>query len=110
MKLLILGGSGQLSGRVAELALSQGHDVWTLTRGIRPLPEGVHALCADRNDDESVRVALADADIRFDAAIDCTGRTPQSAGQCVHIVSRYTSRFVVVSTDSVYDPYKKTVP
>lgn len=109
MKLLILGGSGQLSGRVAELALQQKHEVWTLTRGVRPLPEGVHALTADRGDDEAVRAAVEAADVRWDACIDCTGRTPKSAGQCVEIISRFTKRFVVVSTDSVYHPAFKTV-
>lgn len=110
MKLLILGGSGQLSGRVTDLALAMGHDVWTLTRGVRPLPKGVHALTADREDEASVRRAIDDANTRWDACIDCNGRTPQSARQCVEIISRYTDRFVVVSTDSVYHPAFKTVP
>ena len=110
MKLLILGGSGQLSGRVAELALGQGHGVWTLTRGQRPLPKGVHVLTADREDDASFRRAIDGANTCWDACIDCTGRTPQSAAQCVEIVSRYTQRFVVVSTDSVYHPAYKEVP
>ena len=110
MKLLILGGSGALSRRVAELALAQGHAVWTLTRGIHPLPDGVHALTADRSDDAAVLAALQNAAVSFDACIDCTGRTPDTARQDVAIVSRCTSRFVVVSTDSVYDPHHKTVP
>nr|MBR4279898.1 NAD(P)H-binding protein [Clostridia bacterium] len=110
MKLLILGGSGQLSGRVAELALQQDHEVWTLTRGVRPLPAGVHALTADREDDASVRCAVENAGTRWDACIDCTGRTPRSARQCAEIISGYTARFVVVSTDSVYHPAFKTVP
>lgn len=110
MKLLILGGSGQLSGRVAALALEQGHEVWTLTRGVRPLPTGVHALTADREDNASVRAAIEGANTRWDACIDCTGRNPKSAGQCVEFISRYTERFVVVSTDSVYHPAYKTVP
>ena len=110
MKLLILGGSGQLSRRVAELALDQHHDVWTLTRGLRPLPSGVHALTADRKNDAAFRAAIEDADTRWDACIDCTGRTPQTARQCVEILSRYSDRFVVVSTDSVYHPAYKTVP
>lgn len=110
MKLLILGGSGQLSRRIAELALAQGHDVWTLTRGIHPLPEGVYSLTADRSDDLSVQHAVENAHTHWDACIDCTGRTPQSAGQCVQIISRFTDRFAVVSTDSVYHPAYKTVP
>lgn len=110
MKLLILGGSGALSRRVAELALSQGHAVWTLTRGIHPLPTGVHSLTADRADDAAVLAALEGAQTRWDACVDCTGRTPESARQDVNVVARFTDRFVVVSTDSVYDPHFKTVP
>lgn len=110
MKLLIMGGSGALSRRVAELALQQGHAVWTLTRGIHPLPAGVQPLMADRSDDAAVLAALEAADVAFDACIDCTGRTPDTARQDVGIVSRFTARFVVVSTDSVYDPHHKTVP
>ena len=110
MKLLILGGSGQLSGDIAELAMQQGHDVWTLSRGLRPLPPGVHALKADREDDASIRCAIDGANIRWDACIDCNGRTPKTAAQCVEIISRHTERFVVVSTDSVYHPAYKTVP
>lgn len=109
MKLLIMGGSGALSRRVAELALAQGHAVWTLTRGVHPLPEGVHALNADRDDDEAVRAALSSAGESFDVCIDCTGRTPETARQAVRIAGLHTQRFVVVSTDSVYDPYHKTV-
>lgn len=110
MKLLILGGSGQLSGRVAALALQQGHEVWTLTRGRRPVPEGAHALIADRSDDAAFRAAIEGADVRWDACIDCNAQRPADAEQCVRIVSRYTERFVVVSTDSVYHPAYKTVP
>ncbi len=110
MKLLILGGSGQLSGRIAELAMQQGHDVWTLSRGLRPLPPGVHALTADREDDASVRRTIDGANTCWDACIDCNGRTPKTAAQCVEIISRHTERFVVVSTDSVYHPAHKDVP
>ena len=110
MKLLILGGSGQLSGRVAELALGMGHEVWTLTRGRRPLPAGVHALVADRGDHGAVRAAVEGAGIRWDACLDCTAQTPVDAKLCVEVISRFTDRFVVVSTDSVYHPAYKTVP
>ena len=110
MNLLILGGSGQLSGRVAALALQQGHEVWTLTRGRRPLPEGVHSLVADRVDHDAVHAAVEAANVRWDAGLDCTAQTPADARLCVEIISRYTERFVVVSTDSVYHPAYKTVP
>jgi nucleoside-diphosphate-sugar epimerase len=85
MKLLILGGSGQLSGRVAAQGLEQGHEVWTLTRGRRPLPEGVHSLVADRGDHDAVRAAVEAANVRWDACLDCTAQTPVDAKLCVEV-------------------------
>lgn len=110
MKLLIIGGSGQLSGRLAELAVLQGHEVWAVTRGNKPLPAGVLPLTADRNDDASLRSALTAAGIRWDAAIDCICMNAAHARQDLSVAAEYTGRLVVVSTDSVYDPHHKTVP
>ena len=53
MKILIIGGSGHVSGAVARTALAGGHTVWTVTRGNRPLPEGVTSLIADRPPSDS---------------------------------------------------------
>ena len=35
MKLLIIGGSGLISGHIARMALQAGHEVWAVTRGQR---------------------------------------------------------------------------
>lgn len=110
MKLLIIGGSGQLSGRLAELALLAGHEVWALTRGKRPLPGGVHGLVADRSDDASVQQALQGAGVRWDAAIDCICMTAENARQDIALLPPLVKRVAVVSTDSVYEPHHKTVP
>lgn len=110
MKILILGGSGNLSRRVAELAMAAHHDVWTLTRGVSPLPQGVHPLTANRREDDTVRAALAGAGTTWDAVIDCTCRTPADAQQDLALLPPYTSRLVMVSTDSVYHPCHKQVP
>lgn len=110
MKLLIIGGSGQLSGRLAELAIAQGHEVWAVTRGNRPLPTGVHPLIADRGDDAALRNALASAHIRWDAAIDCICMNAVHARQDIALLGEFTGRLAVVSTDSVYHPAHKSVP
>lgn len=110
MQLLILGGSGQLSGRVAELAIAQGHQVWTVTRGSRPLPVGVHAIRCDRNDDAALRAALTAASTRWDAAIDCICMNAAHARQDLSVLPAFTNRLAVVSTDSVYHPDHKRVP
>ena len=74
MKLLILGGSGFVSGRLAQIATAQGHEVWCVTRGNRPIPEGVHALTCDAHDPTALRAALASAQLQWDAALDCICR------------------------------------
>lgn len=56
-KALIIGGSGGLSGRLATMAQKE-YDVWVLTRGKRPVPEGVQRLTADRNDSAAFLHAL----------------------------------------------------
>ncbi|MBE5814194.1 MAG: NAD-dependent epimerase/dehydratase family protein [Clostridiales bacterium] len=110
MKLLLIGGSGQLSGRLAQMALAQGHQVWTVTRGIRPLPEGVHSLIADREDPAQLRAALENASVCWDAMLDTVCRTPHHARVDLEAVAPFVRRMVIVSTDSVYSPHHKSVP
>ena len=110
MKLLILGGSGFVSGRLAQIATAQGHEVWCVTRGNRPIPEGVHALTCDAHDPAALRAALASAQLQWDAALDCICRDAPSASVDLSVLPAFTNRLLVISTDSVYHPAYKRVP
>lgn len=110
MKLLVIGGSGGLSGTLARTAMEKGHELWAVTRGLRPLPEGVHPVKADRNDEEEFAAALLACGTKWDAALDCICMTPEHARQDLRVLPEFTKRLVAVSTDSVYDPAHKTVP
>lgn len=110
MKLLILGGTGFVSGRLARIALEGGHEVWTVTRGNRPAIPGVHGLTGDVHDAASLRAALAGAGVRWDAALDCICYTADTARTDLAVLLDFTSRLVVISTDSVYHPFFKRVP
>ena len=110
MRLLVLGGSGFVSGHMAREALSQGHEVWVLTRGNRTVPSGVHALLGDAHDAASLRSALCSADTEFDAVLDCICYTAETARVDLEILPSFTKRLVVISTDSVYHPAYKRVP
>ncbi|MCR5503853.1 MAG: NAD-dependent epimerase/dehydratase family protein [Lachnospiraceae bacterium] len=108
MNVLIIGGSGGLSGVVARIAMER-YRVWTLTRGIREVPAGVRALTADRNDSEQFESVLDREKVRWDAVIDCICMNREHASDDLRILPRFTDRLVVVSTDSVYDGrFKKT--
>ncbi len=113
-KALIIGGSGGLSGRLATMAQKE-YDVWVLTRGKRPLPDGVHPLTADRNDPAAFLNALQHAEgalqsANWDVVFDCICMNEVHAKQDLEVLSRFTSRLVVISTDSVYDPAHKRTP
>ncbi|MBQ7926298.1 MAG: NAD-dependent epimerase/dehydratase family protein [Lachnospiraceae bacterium] len=108
-KALIIGGSGGLSGRLAVMA-QQEYEVWALTRGKRPLPQGIHPITADRNAPKSFAAALASLHLTWDVVFDCICMNEDHAHQDLEVVSRYTNRLVVISTDSVYDPEHKRTP
>ncbi|MBP3618039.1 MAG: NAD-dependent epimerase/dehydratase family protein [Lachnospiraceae bacterium] len=108
-KALIIGGSGGLSGRLAVLAKKE-YEVWTLTRGKRPLPEGVTPILADREDTAGFQAAVFGQNIRWDVVFDCICMNELHAEQDLQVLSKVTGRLVVISTDSVYDPSKKHTP
>lgn len=110
MNILILGGSGTLSGRIAHLAVEMGHQVWAVTRGIRPLPAGVHPLQADRNSEDEMRAALKNAPACWDGVIDSICFSADQALLDQRLFSGKAKQLVMVSTDSVYHPDFKQVP
>ena len=111
MKLLVLGGSGFVSRYVCKEALANGHEVWCVTRGLRDaVPAGVRPVLADRNDVNALCAALRALGFRFDAVLDCICFNASQARADFCELAEFSSRFVVISTDSVYHPAFKAVP
>ena len=108
-KALIIGGSGGLSGRLAALAKDE-YEVWAVTRGQRPLGDGIHLLKADRNDTENFKKTILEADTNWDIVFDCICMNEKHALQDLNVFPGITKRLVVISTDSVYDPLRKDTP
>ena len=109
-KILILGGSGFLSGTLARTALAQGSETWVLTRGRRPLPDGVHAIVADRKDPDAIARSIANATTQWDLVVDCIGYQPADAVQDLTLFRERTPHLVFVSTDFVFDPAQRQFP
>lgn len=110
LNVLIIGGSGFVSGTLARVARDAGHRVWTLTRGEKPIPEGVTSLTADRKDHAAFADAIADAGVEWDLAVDCIGYQPEDARQDVEVLSPCVGHLVFISTDFVFDPAKRAFP
>jgi nucleoside-diphosphate-sugar epimerase len=110
MKILLIGGSGFVSGTTAELAVREGHEVWVVTRGERPLPSGLSHIQADRRDRKAFANAVEAAGVQWDLVVDCIGYEPEDAVQDVEVFPGRAGHFVFISTDFVFDPRRRWFP
>lgn len=109
-RLLILGGSGFISGRLSELAKATGFQVWILTRGKKTVADDVNLLKVDRDHPEEFSKKINEANVAWDVVIDCIGMNPEHAIQDVEIFGKRASHLIFISTDSVYHPTKRQYP
>lgn len=110
MNILILGGSGFVSGTLARLALARGHAVWTVTRGQRPPQAGVTALPADRHDPAAFHQAIRSAGVTWDLAVDCIAFSPVDTRQDLAELAGLAAHLVFISSDFVYHPARRRFP
>lgn len=95
---LILGGTGWLSGRVARRMLVNGATVMCLARGGRPSPEGASLVLADR-DDPAAYDTVSGRD--WDQVIDISSNAAHVAAAVAALGER-AARWTYVSSMSVY--------
>jgi nucleoside-diphosphate-sugar epimerase len=109
-KVLLIGGSGFVSGTLARTAMQQGHQVWAVTRGQRPMPDGVQAIVADRKEREAFARAIAAAGVEWDLVVDCIGFQPEDAQQDIEVLTARARHLVFISTDFIFDPAHRRLP
>ena len=110
MKLLIVGGSGFVSGTLARQALAEGHEVWAITRGQRSIPDGITPIIANRKDRAAFASAVRKVDAHWDLVVDCIGYTAEDAQQDTEVFADRCDSFVFISTDSVYQERPRPFP
>jgi len=110
LNILIIGGSGFVSGTLAQMAVGQGHRVWTITRGQKPLPADVMSLIADRHDMAAFEAVVTKAETQWDLVVDCIGFDPADVKQDIALFRDRAQHLVFVSTDFVFDPARRQFP
>lgn len=104
MKVLVIGGTGFISGALVQLLASEGHEVSLFTRGLtkptKPIPERVHTLTGDRRSFASLQKHAAGKN--FDAVFDMVAYTPEESAAAAKIFAGNVGRFIHCSTISVY--------
>jgi nucleoside-diphosphate-sugar epimerase len=108
--ILIIGGSGFVSGTLARAAVNWGHQVWTMTRGQRPVPDGVTSLVVDRKDHDAFEKMVAETKTQWELVVDCIGYDPADARQDIALFRDRAQQFVFISTDFVYEPSRRRFP
>ena len=102
MKVLLVGGTGNISSGVAPEVLKRGMELWLMNRGNRSdrTPAGANQLIADCNDPESVTKALEGH--HFDAVVHFRVFNAEQMRQAVKLFTGHTDQFFVISSGTVY--------
>ena len=109
MRVLFLGGTGNISAACVEHALARGHQVGLLTRGQRASPFGpwVEVLHGDRDDAAALDKAAAG---RWDAVVDFLAYTPAQVEMAVSACTGRTGQYVFIGTAAAYDKPNARLP
>lgn len=102
MRVLFIGGTGNLSYDCSLRAAAQGIELYHLNRGSREHKkvEGVVTLTADFGDEAAVRAALGS--LEFDAVVDFIGYKKEQVESAVRLFKGRTGQFVYISSASAY--------
>lgn len=102
MRILFVGGTGNLSWECSLRALADGHELWHLNRGsgTRPALEGVRSLVADVEDEEAAARALGNQS--FDAVVDFIAYRPEHIQRDLRLFRSRAGHYVFISSASAY--------
>ncbi len=101
MKVLFIGGTGQISSAIVrKLAKEKDFEVWLLNRGNREVPDGVHQIIADVNDEEKVADAIKD--MTFDTVCEFIGFTVDHIERDYRLFKGKTKQYIFTSSASAY--------
>lgn len=100
LRVLLVGGTGFLSGHVARALLEAGHDVTAFTRGRRKVPEGLTHVQVDRTDPDALARALEGG--KFDFTVDFTAYSAKDVEQLLLVPYAALGRYVMISSGQVY--------
>ena len=111
MKVLFIGGTGNISSASSELAISKGIDLYHLNRGISADIRNVKGMktifCDIRNFEETQR---AIQDHTFDVVVDFIAYVPEHIRNDIRLFSGKTNQFIFISSASAYQTPPEKLP
>lgn len=102
MKILFIGGTGNISTACSRLALEKEYELYILNRGNRKRPELVDAkiIKADINDADKVREAIKG--MYFDVVANFIAFKPEEVRRDIDLFGGNTGQYIFISSASAY--------
>jgi nucleoside-diphosphate-sugar epimerase len=101
MKVLFVGGTGNISTSVSRLAVEQGIDLYLLNRGQHKVAiPGARTLIGDICRPDEVRHAIRE--MRFDAVVDWIAFTAEDIERDLELFRGRTEQYILISSASAY--------
>ncbi|MGI9530908.1 NAD-dependent epimerase/dehydratase family protein [Lutimonas sp.] len=101
MKVLFIGGTGNISLSSTRLAIQRGIDIFLLTRAKgQTVPEGAVSLVADINDEGKVKELIKGH--HFDAVVNWIAFEPEDIKRDFRLFRDKTDQYVFISSASCY--------
>ena len=101
MRILFIGGTGNISIACTNLAISRGHDVCLLNRGQRSaMPSGAKTVTADIHDEAATSAALGGR--TWDAVVNFIAFTPEDVERDLRLFAGRTAQYLFISSASAY--------
>ena len=100
MKILFIGGTGNISAECAALLHDRGNEILVLSRGRTAVPSAYRALQADRKDPAAMRIALHD--VRPDVVINFLGFDLPDVQTDYELFQRAVGQYIFISSATVY--------
>src|SRR4030095_12007795 len=114
MKVLFIGGTGNISAECAELLHERGQEILVATRGRTPVPAAYRAVPVDRKDPESMRSALRG--VKPDVVINFLGYELTEIQLDYELFRDNVRQYLFISSTTVYArpparlPYTEDAP
>jgi nucleoside-diphosphate-sugar epimerase len=108
MKVLFIGGTGNISAECVEWLRKQAQDITVVTRGKNPVAPGCRALVADRFDRESFRRAIQR--LRFDVVVNFLGFDLPELDIDFELFRSRVRQYVFISSATVYAKPHRRLP
>lgn len=102
MRVLFIGGTGNISTASSRLAVARGIELWLCTRKQRNVEiPGIRQLHVDANDTAALGTALEG--MRFDSVVNWIAFEPEQIERDIALFTGRTKQYVFISSASAYE-------